>query len=234
MAHSRGFTLVELLIAVSILSMLMFTGTFVYSQLSARWDKEISQFDQHISALKGVHILKSQLESVLPSVIDTQGEAQTTPSYFFEGGPRSVLALAGERVFGHGGTEVFRLTAVRNEQGKFDLIYQASDMNGARLMRGDQVVDFEHQLVLLRNLDDVDFSYFGFKDFATQGRVNDELNPSAPQWFDTFSGLSSQTHPWRMRIRVRENGQPWSFHIDWDRKSVRYMANVLERLNDTD
>jgi prepilin-type N-terminal cleavage/methylation domain-containing protein len=51
---AKGFTLIELMISMTILSLLLFTGSYTYSLMSQRWNKELGEFSH--SAKQAKHL----------------------------------------------------------------------------------------------------------------------------------------------------------------------------------
>ncbi|AXQ99086.1 prepilin-type N-terminal cleavage/methylation domain-containing protein [Pseudoalteromonas piscicida] len=66
----KGFTLVELLISITLLSLVMATGTFAYFQFASRWDKELGDFQQQARTAKVVAQLEQVLKGSFPMLLE--------------------------------------------------------------------------------------------------------------------------------------------------------------------
>jgi len=220
--HNRGFTLIELMISISILSLLLFTGSYTYSLMSERWNKELGQFAQ--SAQNGKHLLVLQrlLEGVQTFVVVDEKQK---PSFFFIGDQNSLLAVSRSGLFSDDYPEVFRLTTIEKENGKVDLFYQSISTQNFLLTGTNQNIEFTKQLILFSDLDRVSFNYFGWSSFMDKNLERDEKKHK--QWFERFSGIDNQIMPEVFNLTLVNSGQELSFSIPLDTSSERWLSPYM-------
>jgi len=205
MQHSKGFTLVELLISLSILSMLMFTGSYVYSTISNRWDKELGEFNSHFSEARGLILLDKLINGVMPFVI--RSHSSGLPTMFFVGKADSLLAVSHSGIINTDYPEIFRLTVIKNKIDKFDLVYQAISSRKILLLETEQSINFEKSIILMKNLDAASFEYYGWPDFNT--KVNSNFDPIAMhlKWYSEYSGLENNLNPEVLKLKLEKAGK---------------------------
>ena len=80
--NRNGFTLVELLITIMILSSLLFLGSFSYQMLANRWEKQLGTFDDSLSLSRNIQILERILTSAIPLVIEDKQLASANYGFF--------------------------------------------------------------------------------------------------------------------------------------------------------
>ncbi len=218
-AKHNGFTLIELMIAISILSMLLFTGSYSYSLMSERWNKELGQFSSSAETAKHLALTQSLLEGVQPYVVV---DSKKTPSLFFIGKSTSLLAVSRAGLFSGGYPEIFRLTANKNAAGKVDLIYQSSSTENILLTGTDQNIDFSKTLVLFTDLDEITFNYFGWSHLYDKNSL-EKLNKAA-LWSTDFSGIDRQLMPERYSITLVKSGSAITIPVQLESTPERWLS----------
>jgi len=218
-AKHNGFTLIELMISISILTMLLFTGSYSYSLMSERWNKELGQFSNSSKTAKHLVLMQSLLEGVQPYVVV---DSKKTPSLFFIGQNTSLLAVSRAGLFSGDYPEIFRLTANKNADGKVDLIYQSSSTENVLLTGTDQNIDFSKTLILLTDLDEVTFNYFGWTHLYDKNSIR-KTNKVA-QWSTDFSGIDRQLMPERYSITLVKSGSSLTIPIQLETTPERWLA----------
>lgn len=226
MRKQQGFTLIELLISVTLLSLLMFTGNYVYMQLASRWNKELGSFEQNAAQTKAVYLLQSTLNGIEPYLIKNN---KGRPEMFFVGGNNSLLAISKVGLLDTQNPEIFRLTAVQNPQGKYDLVYQAISGSELLLINTEQNIEFTQQKTLLTNLDEVNISYFGWQNYEEKMSYLSGENPDAkPDWRMSYSSVERQIMPEKIKITLLKNDEPFEFYSQLDSNSSYWLTNYLQ------
>lgn len=195
-----GFTLIELLIAISILSMLMLTASYSYSLIATRWDRALSSYDDVQLEAKNLNLLKDVLNGVQGYVVtDSNGQ----PSLFFIGHNDSLLSITRSGLFSDEYGEIFRLSVEKSADETYSLIYQATSTENFLLTKTAQSIDFEHEVVLLSNLSQIAFNYFGWQD--TELKSGPQAQPGA--WYNRFSGIDNKTLPTKYEVVLDKQGE---------------------------
>ncbi|XQW85902.1 prepilin-type N-terminal cleavage/methylation domain-containing protein [Thalassotalea piscium] len=220
---TKGFTLIELMISISILTLLLLTGSFVYSMLYSRWDKQLGSFSESARIAKNVEITQRVLEGVHPFVVVDRTKR---PAFFFIGGEDSLLSVSYSGVFSGEFPEIFRITSVKNQNGKFDLLYQAKSVENFILLRTDQDISFDHQLTLFKDLDSVQFSYLGWQDY----KVKSSRFTSGVKMIrsNRYSGIDSQIMPNKYSLTIVQSGKSLTIPVELDNQTERWLSPYLE------
>jgi len=193
-----GFTLVELLISTTILSLLMLLGTYSYSLFTNKWQDELGQFSQANEQSMNFQRLQTVLESVMPYVVRKDNRQ---PGFFFVGGENLMLAVTQNGLFTTDAPEAFRLSVLRNDNGKYKLLYQAKPLNNSTITSSSQELTFSKKILLADNMDEVSFKYYGWNHFATK---SDRTEKSA-SFKSNFSGFDNQLMPEKIIVSIAKN-----------------------------
>ena len=233
----RGFTLIELMISISILSLLLFTGSYAYSMLSERWNKELGQFSKVFQEAKNLELLQRSLEGTHPFVlIDNDKHA----SLLFIGGSDSVLAASRYTLHQEHGMEIFRLSSIMKDNGLIDLVYQSVSANDIFLTHPTQEIIFSNKFVLLSNLQSIDFSYYGFSHLdkiaviskiCIHYSISSSSSSASPQWYSSYSGLDSKLMPEKVKVSIRRaDSSIITFYVYLQQRSERWYRHYLEEI----
>lgn len=222
MHKQQGFTLIELLISVTLLSLIMFTGNYVYMQLASRWDKELGGFEQDIEQTKSIYILQNILEGIEPYLIKNN---RGRPEMFFVGGEDSLLMMTKNGYTDTENPELVRLTAVQNQQGHFELVYQSISSADMLLINSEQNIEFSNKYTLLKDLDSVTFSYYGWGSLEQKAL---QEPGERPFWQSTYSGLDQQLTPLKIKLTLVKQQQPMEFYIQLDAEPNRWYGNYIQ------
>jgi len=224
--HQRanaGFTLIELMISISILTLLLFTGSYSYSLMSERWHKELGQFSNTAKTAKHLELLQRLVEGVQPYVVV---DDKKTPSLFFIGHKTSLLAVSRAGLFSGEYPEIFRLTTIETEQGKVDLVYQSASTKNSLLTGTNQEIVFDKKLVLFSDLDQVIFSYYGWPHLYVKN--SDDINKKRPQWSNNYSGIDNQLMPEKYKLTLIKQGKSLTIPVTLDAKPEYWLAPYYE------
>lgn len=195
MRASRGFTLLELLISMSLLSMVVLIGSSSFALFSDRWDGQLGRFDDLVQETRSILLVQDVLDSLLPYVAyDDRGK----PFIYFEGNRNGFVAVSSRSVFSDGNFSVARLSAIQNTDLTFDIVYDEWPMDRSLLVSTDQTLDFSAPVILFESVADPKFQYFGWSN-VEQRTLDDGLEAS-PEWSGTYNGLDAWFAPLNVRL----------------------------------
>ncbi len=223
---STGFTLVELLIAVSILSALLFTGTYVYQMLAERWDKELGEFNNSVTISKHFSLFNNLLKGIHPFIVIDEKSDIKKPAFLFIGHNKRLLSVSRTGLFNPSYPEIFRISAKQKESGLYDLIYQSVSTKKVLLLTAQQEITFDNQIILFNDLDDINFEYLGWSGFVEQSNAPE--TGIKPRWRNTFSGIDHQQMPIKMLVRLNKEQNNIVFTIELDRGSLRFLTPYMD------
>jgi len=221
--NKNGFTLIELMIAISILSMLLFTGSYTYSLMSQRWNKELGNFSTSAKIAKNLAILQRLLEGVQPFVVI---DNKRTPSFFFIGDKTSLLAVSSAGIYSGEYPEIFRLTTIDKENGLVDLIYQSASTENIILTKTDQNIQFTKKLTLFTDIQKVDFSYFGWNNLSEKSNASE--NGKRKLWLSMYSGINNQLIPELFRLTLTKSNTKVQIPVYLDSNPEHFLSSYME------
>ncbi|WDE03951.1 hypothetical protein SG34_021650 [Thalassomonas viridans] len=216
--------MIELLIVTSILSMLMFVGTYSYSLFTGKWQEDIGQFAKINHEASNFQRLNVILSNLMPYVVRKDNDQ---PGFFFIGGKDSLLAITHDGLFSQASAEAFRLMAMKTDDEKYKLIYQAKPLNALTINTASQSIDFSDKITLFTGLDRIEFQYFGWASFVEKSQASTGKNAPKPRWFTVFSGLDNQTFPERLRLTLYRDEKQIDFLITLDTNMARWLSPYL-------
>jgi hypothetical protein len=75
-----------------------------------------------------------------------------------------------------------------------------------RLTAADQILPFEHRLIIRERLSQAEFRYFGWESLEAGGVPSEDQEPGqsiqVPKWYREFDGLSRRVSPERVGISI--------------------------------
>ncbi|MCK9516528.1 MAG: prepilin-type N-terminal cleavage/methylation domain-containing protein [Ottowia sp.] len=186
-ARPRGFTLLELLIALAVTALvvaLLFSG---YAMIGRAEDRNQQQIDRGENMLLVSGWLQRKLESLRPLAQVDESGVHT----FFSGNAAGALWLAPLPELGAGGgLSVLRVGPERHADGSVDLVVQALPYNGARM-----TLDWA-AAVSAPLMTDVRSLQWSYQDGASG------------QWRPEWPGTGDQ-YPVRVRIQLGDAQGDW-------------------------
>ena len=121
MSRDHGFTLVEILVAMVLLSMIVLIGSSAYGIFAQRWDGQLGKFDVAMQNTRDLMLVQEVLDSLMPYVVYREDE---TPVVYFEGNRNGFVAVSSRSVFSGQLPAVVRFSVVQNEDLRFDVRYE--------------------------------------------------------------------------------------------------------------
>ena len=202
-AKVKGFTLIELLIALTIFGMVVGIATYGYSLFSRHWEGRVGHFQQAQDQYQRLDLVVAALENTLPYVV--RG-ANGAPGFYFLGREEGLTLVTLSPVFSAGNPAVVRVFREAAGNGSWNLLYEEAPLKDVQLRLASQTLPFQHRMVVLRDVPDLVFSYFGWRSMERRVAVADapELG-YVPEWSAEFDGLELNLHPQRIAIRIGDS-----------------------------
>lgn len=199
----RGFTLIELLIAMSImLAMLVLAGT-AYQLYTVSWQRDLSKIENAYQQFRDTELLLDAMQGILPYAVTDQGEQ----AYYFLGREEGFTAVTYSPLFNAGFPAVIRVFRETNASGSFRLVYEEASLHETLLKDASQNLPFAHRQIILDDLSQVSFHYFGWSDYITRASAFTDLDMNTTdslKWFEQFDAISRRLHPEKIRIQLGE------------------------------
>ncbi len=193
----RGFTLVEMLVALVVLSLVIGISTYAYSLISRQWDGKLGRFEQAQAEFQRLDWLAASLEDTLPYVVRDTGDEI---GFYFLGRDEGLTLVTMSPIFETGAPALIRVFREADSDGSWNLVYEEAPFDQQLLVRADQRLEFRHRLVIARDLPRPEFRYYGWPDLATWLRSG--LEPGAGRsWFIEYDGMTRRFHPEKIELR---------------------------------
>jgi len=192
----RGFSLLEMLVAVVVLSMVIGISTYAYSLFIRQWDGHLGRFDEAQAEYQRLEWLSTALQDTLPYLVR---DAKNALGFYFLGRDEGLTLVTMSPIFGVGEPALIRVFREPENNGTWRLVYEEAPFAGNVLAHADQRMEFRHRLVVAKGLPRPEFRYFGWADL--ESRVNIENLPGTGRaWFDEYDGLRRQFHPEKIEL----------------------------------
>lgn len=194
----RGFSLLEMLVAITVLSIVIGISTYAYSLFIRQWDGHLGRFDEAQAKYQRLEWLSAVLEDTLPYVVrDDEGQL----GFYFLGRDEGLTFVTMSPIFGVGEPALVRIFRETDENGTWKLVYEEAPFAGTLLVRADQRMDFRHRLVIARGLPRPAFRYFGWASLGSRLTIED-LSPERRSWFAEYDGMQRRFHPERIELQL--------------------------------
>lgn len=194
-----GFTLVEMLIVITIMSLVVGAATYGYSLFSRHWDASLRSFQRARDQFQRVELVNQAVSDCLPwAVRDKDGKT----GFYFLGRDEGLTLVTGSPVFAPGYPAVIRVFREAEGEGRWRLVYEEAPLQGVRLRDADQQLPFKHRMVVLRGIEKLEFRYFGWASAAQRAEASEGLIGDTARWFDEFDGLRTSQHPQKIAVQI--------------------------------
>jgi prepilin-type N-terminal cleavage/methylation domain-containing protein len=199
-APVKGFTLIELLVALAIFGLVVGIASYGYSLFSRHWEGRLGKFERAQDQYQRLDLVVTALENTLPYVVR---DAQGRPGFYFLGREEGLTLVTMSPVFGPGELAVIRVFREQGAGGAWNLLYEEAPLAGVELRQASQTLPFQHRMLVLRDVPELGFGYFGWRSLEQRAEAADspELGYK-PEWTGDFDGLQRRMHPQRISLRL--------------------------------
>lgn len=207
--RNRGFTLVELLIATSILMIVLATAMYGYQLYQKQWQRNLSHIQHNYQQLRSFELLSAALQGIVPYMV----KQKDSHSFYFLGREEGFTAVTISPVFKPGFPAVIRVFRERQPDGYYRLVYEEASLSEAPLVKPEQQLPFTHRLVVSEQEKSLVFSYYTQPDLQNSVQLNEdgEFGKIIYQWLPTHDALTAKTHPQRILINI--SGFAWQLSV---------------------
>jgi prepilin-type N-terminal cleavage/methylation domain-containing protein len=214
-SNKLGFSLIELLVATAIMTMVLLISSMGYSFFMDRWTNERTAFERVASQAKKLILTREAVQGFYPYILRAEnGE----PVIYFEGNTDSLIGVTGKSMFINQQMAIVRLRIEQNEDFLYRLIYEEYPLQQKTLTTLTQEFEFEYRATLLSGMKEMSFQYFGARNLEAY------VNSSERQWWTTFNALSRKVMPELIRINYVQDAQTESMDFSVSQLDTRQLA----------
>ncbi len=233
--NSQGFTLIELMLATSLLMMIMFSGYYAYSLYSNKWQKRTDYFWTNTQEALAFDSINRAIQSTYPYIVLSD---KNEPAMYYQASAKHVLFVTHSALF----TDRLAVVELAFEQnnGVYQLIYKESSLANQLLLKQADIIHWQHQVVLLDNLTVAEFSYLGWSNLnqvmkniqsdetATEGN----LSIIPPVWYTQHFMENRRVLPVKIQINMLDKNKKRSdFSIMLPENIYQVLVNYLREDN---
>jgi prepilin-type N-terminal cleavage/methylation domain-containing protein len=218
-----GFSLLEVLIAMTILLMVTFIGTYGYGLYSRYWQTELGHYQSAFDASKGVNILFKTLKDLKPYVVKDREQG----FHYFEGGNRILRSVTSHSLQYPDYPALFEI-ALEERQDKKQLVYRELSMKDGPVLNEPENVAYIFSIVLLNDVDDLVFEYYGWPNFIEKAKYESKSSQGSPQWYGLYSGKDTLITPEIIKTTIIIDGKESVFEVAIDGFLPAYIDRYIE------
>ncbi|WP_028771740.1 prepilin-type N-terminal cleavage/methylation domain-containing protein [Shewanella waksmanii] len=208
-----GFSLVELLVALTIMSLTMLVGSYAFSTFSNKWGQDMGRFASTFSQAKQTTLLPRVIRGIYPYVVENDtGNARI----YFEGNSDGFVGVVQNSMFDSQTPAVIRLSVVQEQDFTYSLIYEEWQMYDAIFTKLTEDFDFTHRFNVMSNYSDIQFEYYGWYSADVRGRVaSAPIGQPERGWYRNYNSLAKNLLPERLRITLTRGEEKlrWEFNV---------------------
>ena len=201
-----GFTLIEMLVTMSILAMVVLAGSSAFGFFAQRWDESLGNFDRSMTNSKNLMLVQEVLDNLIPYMAY---DSKDQPSVYFEGNRNGFVAVSSRSLYRQNRMAVVRFSVKQNSDLTFNVLYEEWPMEDDVLVYAKTTVPFLPPLVLFHSVASADFQYFGWLDrLSKTGNGGDQL-PQPPSWHGGLNAVASRVAPLKVRLKFNFEENPY-------------------------
>jgi len=195
----NGFSLIELLIVIAILTSLVTSAAYVFSVSGRIWKDSDQSYRRAFDQYRRVDLAALVLSDTIPWLVrDPDGKI----GFYFLGREEGLTLVTGSPIFSPGSPAVVRLFRERDANQKWRLVYEEASLSSTRLRSSEQVLPFSRRIIIATGLSDVSFRYFGWPSIEAYSSAENGAVTAGRQWFSEYDGLSRSYHPEKIAISM--------------------------------
>jgi prepilin-type N-terminal cleavage/methylation domain-containing protein len=226
--NHRGFTLVEMLVSMVLLSMVLLISSNAYSLFSQNWNGRLGHFNQSVAQAKNLILVQESLKSIISYVVTND---QQQAKFYFEGNRNGFVAVTLRSLYTPEVAAVIRIQITQNADFSYKLVYQEASMVSELLTKATQPLSFSEPIILFNNISNAEFEYFGWPTGQSKFWTPDSnsTEPESKAWFDEYNSLERNIQPEQIRITFTTNEGAYSLQAKLNDSVPGVLFNYAEQ-----
>ncbi|RHW74871.1 type II secretion system protein [Colwellia sp. RSH04] len=194
--RSKGFTLVELLLAMVVFSSLVALATYSLMHFERFWHKDLGRFNQVKFTNQSLIQLSDVINSAYPQIVLN---TRMNEVYYFLGREEGLTFVSYAPIFSPlAEPAVIRVFREKSEEG-FRLVYEEAPLKAQPLIYLEQELNFVHRLVLANGIAALSFKYCGL---PRRSIGLDIEQKNEPECFNEYDGALTYLNPHLVMISL--------------------------------
>ncbi|MEH8015828.1 prepilin-type N-terminal cleavage/methylation domain-containing protein [Rheinheimera muenzenbergensis] len=197
----KGFTLVELLIAMAIMMVMLVLSATAYQLYTATWQRDLSKLETSYQQFRYSELLLDAMQAILPLAVTDNG----MHAYYFLGRAEGFTAVTYAPIYHTGFPAVVRVFREQNENGRYRLVYEEATLQHTVLKEASQTLPFNYRQIVAEDIPSLTFSYFGWESLTARVASQNDFTTGidkVPQWYNEYDALSRKLHPEKIKIKL--------------------------------
>jgi prepilin-type N-terminal cleavage/methylation domain-containing protein len=195
--RSKGFTLVELLISITILSLVIGLASYAFSLFSRHFETPRRGFQGAVAELQRLDLVVRALGDAIPWAVKTDGNRF---GLYFLGREEGLTLVSASPVFSTGAPAVIRVFREPAGNNRWRLVYEEASLATVMLQAANQELPFSKRMIVATNLPSLRFSYFGWSSADARAIAAD--SGLQAEWSAEFDGLVRLQQPLRVSMEL--------------------------------
>jgi len=160
--NAEGFTLIEVIVATTILALAIYLSLTAYSFFGESWRKGRLTDTRSLDLYRSHILFRSAVESIYDYyVTDPANERISTHYPYFIGGSKSIAFVTLSSVFVKGIPASARIRLAEVQGGGQNLIYEETPLLKQFIRYEDLVPEYENRITLFEHVKQLDVRYYG-------------------------------------------------------------------------
>jgi len=209
---NKGFSLVELMVAMSLLSLIIFVGSMSYSTFIGSWSKINNKINSNINNARNLMLLRKSVNSTMAYLLRDEHQKS---GLLFKGRSNGFVSLTSSPVFEN---EMPSYYQVVFEPGKFvgegRLLYKETSSASEQYFEVEHELTFKYELVLAEEVSNFEIAYLGWSTRKDKLEIFDEIN-KPKEWHSSYNSFYSQILPEAISIKyLDKNNEKHVLYFD--------------------
>lgn len=225
----QGFTLVEMLVALVVLSLTIAVSSQAYSQYVVSSERFLKKYRDELTQLQQDELVRERLSSARLYMANSSSlMGLNKPSPFMIGKNHSWAGVTFPSIQDASYAAVFLLRL----QG--EKLYYCESLIKDSLPESNKLpTDIcEFSILVRENVDDVSFRYFGWKDYSTLVTYRQspltglDISSIKKRWFDKYLGVETQLMPQWVELTINYENSSEAWMIETQNQDPLIMYNA--------
>lgn len=212
--YSVGFTLIEVLLALTIMSLTMVSGTYFFQFVSNNWQRAKAEVSGAESRFYNWQLVTEALHGTIPKLAYPEQDSSVGDvGFYFLGREDGFTGFTSSSVQDPNHPAVYRLFIEEASGGEsLRLVYEEAVVDGFALVHGAQELPFNYRVIVWRDLSSIKFTYTGWESFDM--RMEQAVNETGFELifdYNEYDGLVRRQHP--LFITIELDNFDWTLSI---------------------